>query len=76
MSKTALLGLTKAIAQDLATDNIRVNCVCPGIIKTKFSASLYESETAHEAALSTIPMRRFVYNLIALKSIETHSKLK
>lgn len=61
MSKTALLGLTKALSQDLAPENIRVNCVAPGIIKTKFSAALYESETAHEAALSTIPMGRYVY---------------
>lgn len=58
VSKTALLGLTKALAQDLASENIRVNCVCPGIITTKFSAALHESETAREAALSTIPMKR------------------
>ncbi|MCL4136725.1 UNVERIFIED_CONTAM: hypothetical protein GTU68_064241 [Idotea baltica] len=37
VSKTALLGLTKAAAQEVASDNIRVNCVCPGIIKTRFS---------------------------------------
>uniref|UniRef100_T1I2T5 Uncharacterized protein n=1 Tax=Rhodnius prolixus TaxID=13249 RepID=T1I2T5_RHOPR len=38
VSKTALLGLTKAAASDLAPHNIRVNCVAPGIIQTKFSA--------------------------------------
>lgn len=59
VSKTALLGLTKALAQDLAAENIRVNCVCPGIIKTKFSSALHESETARETALLTIPMRRW-----------------
>lgn len=40
VSKTALLGLTKAAAQSLATENIRVNCLAPGIIKTKFAQAV------------------------------------
>jgi NAD(P)-dependent dehydrogenase (short-subunit alcohol dehydrogenase family) len=40
VSKTALLGLTKAAAKDLAPENIRVNCVAPGIVITKFSAAV------------------------------------
>ena len=40
VSKTALLGLTKAASQDLACDNIRVNCIAPGIVETKFSAAV------------------------------------
>lgn len=59
VSKTALFGLTKAASQDLASENIRVNCVAPGIVKTKFSSALHETEEATEAALSMIPMRRF-----------------
>ncbi|CAD7083262.1 unnamed protein product [Hermetia illucens] len=58
VSKTALFGLTKAAAQDLAREGIRVNCLAPGIIQTKFSSTLHESKTANEAALSTIPMNR------------------
>ena len=30
VSKTALLGLTKALAEELGPDGIRVNCVAPG----------------------------------------------
>ncbi|NP_001264018.1 dehydrogenase/reductase member 2-like [Oryctolagus cuniculus] len=37
VSKTALLGLTKTLAVELAPKNIRVNCLVPGIIKTPFS---------------------------------------
>jgi len=32
--KTGVLGLTKAIAIDYATDNIRCNCLCPGDMET------------------------------------------
>lgn len=59
VSKTALFGLTKAASQDLAQEGIRVNCVAPGIVKTKFSSALHETEEAAEAALSMIPMKRF-----------------
>ncbi|BES91856.1 Dehydrogenase reductase SDR family member [Nesidiocoris tenuis] len=59
ISKTALLGLTKSCAQELAVDNIRVNCVAPGIIKTRFAAALHENETVSEAIMSSIPMQRF-----------------
>lgn len=38
VSKTALLGLCKMASIELAADNIRVNCVAPGIIETKFSS--------------------------------------
>ena len=40
VSKTALVGLTKVLAQELAPDNIRVNCIAPGIIRTKFSTAV------------------------------------
>eukprot|EP00073_Rattus_norvegicus_P052984 XP_017455368.1 PREDICTED: dehydrogenase/reductase SDR family member 2, mitochondrial isoform X2 [Rattus norvegicus] len=36
-SKTALLGLCKSLAVELAPKGIRVNCLAPGIIKTDFS---------------------------------------
>eukprot|EP00937_MAST-01D_sp_MAST-1D-sp2_P001864 g1864.t1 len=50
VSKTALFGLTKLLAKELAPDGIRVNCLAPGVIKTKFSKMLWESEEANEIA--------------------------
>ena len=40
VSKTALLGLTKALAAELAPRNIRVNCIAPGVIETKFASAV------------------------------------
>ena len=40
VTKTTLLGLTKAMATSCAQRNIRVNCIAPGIIKTDFSKAV------------------------------------
>ncbi|XP_069817733.1 dehydrogenase/reductase SDR family member 4-like [Dendropsophus ebraccatus] len=42
VSKTALLGLTKALAPELTPLNIRVNCLAPGLIRTNFSSALWK----------------------------------
>ncbi|XP_020284271.1 dehydrogenase/reductase SDR family member 4 [Pseudomyrmex gracilis] len=59
ISKTALMGLIKATAEDLAKEGIRVNGIAPGVIKTKFSAPLHKSKEAQELSLALIPMKRF-----------------
>lgn len=59
VSKTALLGLTKVVAGAVADDNIRVNGIAPGIIKTKFSSVLRQQDEIAEATLATIPAGRF-----------------
>lgn len=41
ITKTALVALTKILAKELMDDGIRVNCVCPGLIKTNFSQPFY-----------------------------------
>jgi dehydrogenase/reductase SDR family member 4 len=46
VTKTTLLGLTKALAQELGSDGIRVNCLAPGTVKTKFSSMLWKNESA------------------------------
>ncbi|RWS12754.1 Dehydrogenase/reductase SDR family member 4-like protein [Dinothrombium tinctorium] len=58
VSKTALLGLTKALAIECAPMKIRVNCVCPGIIQTQFSRPFWENEAFLEMIKQVVPMRR------------------
>ena len=40
-SKAAVIMLTKVLAAELGPDNIQVNCIAPGFIKTKFSSALW-----------------------------------
>jgi 3-oxoacyl-[acyl-carrier protein] reductase len=46
-AKLGLVGLTRALAHDLAPDRITVNCVVPGLIETKRSAASSGVKTAH-----------------------------
>lgn len=44
VSKAALNMLTKVMAKEWGPDHIRVNAICPGLIKTKFSEALWQNE--------------------------------
>lgn len=59
VSKTALLGLGKVMAEECAHYNIRVNTVCPGAINTKFSRVLSESDDTKEEILRHLMIKRF-----------------
>ncbi len=60
-SKAGLLGLTKALALELAQYNITVNTINPGWVETDLgNASIEESEFSKEEILECIPQRRFV----------------
>jgi len=58
VSKAAIISLTKAMAQDWGPDNIRVNAICPGLIKTKMSEALWNNDTILERFLDSIPIKR------------------
>jgi len=42
VAKTAVIGLTRALAVDLGPENITVNCICPGPIRTALTDSIPE----------------------------------
>lgn len=54
-SKAGLIGLTKAVARELAPKGILCNAVAPGFIETKMTAELSERE---RALIDSIPLRR------------------
>lgn len=58
VSKGALLSLTKVLAAEWGPANIRVNAVCPGLVKTKFSRALWENEEILKHAVENLPLRR------------------
>jgi 3-oxoacyl-[acyl-carrier protein] reductase len=43
-AKGAIPQLTRALAREFANDNIRVNCVAPGVIRTEFHATMTEEQ--------------------------------
>lgn len=55
-AKAGLIGATKALATELASRAITVNCVAPGLIDTEI---VEMNELALEHAMSMIPMKRF-----------------
>ncbi|KAI1282026.1 Dehydrogenase/reductase SDR family member 4 [Halotydeus destructor] len=58
VSKTAILGLTRATANQLAASGIRVNCVCPGFVETKLSQPITSQAGVMQELLKNIPMGR------------------
>ncbi len=56
-SKAGLIGLTKSLAKELGPRNIRANCVLPGFLETRMTASL--SEEIRSAALARHALGRF-----------------
>jgi NAD(P)-dependent dehydrogenase (short-subunit alcohol dehydrogenase family) len=58
-SKGGVVSLTKAMAMDLAVHNIRVNCVCPGMILTRMSGNMGDDPNLLATYNTRIPMDRF-----------------
>src|SRR6476469_1039349 len=58
-SKGAVMAMTKAMALDHAAENIRVNCICPGIVETEMVAKFSTDESVRRQRVAMHPMGRF-----------------
>ena len=57
MSKAAVIGLSRSLAQELAPSGITVNCVCPGIIDTRMNSMFEKSELEEEVPIGRYSRR-------------------
>jgi NAD(P)-dependent dehydrogenase (short-subunit alcohol dehydrogenase family) len=58
-SKTALLGMTRSLALELATDSITVNGISPGPFGTEMNKPLMENPDVNAQFLASIPVGRW-----------------
>ena len=58
ISKAADMQLARNLAHEFGPDNVRVNCIAPGLIKTDFARALWEDPERIAAANTMVPLRR------------------
>ena len=58
VSKAADFQLARNMAVELGPDNVRVNCIAPGLIKTDFAKALWDNPDTLKRATSGSPLRR------------------
>jgi len=58
ISKAAEMQLARNLAVEWGDQNVRINCLAPGLIRTDFSRALWENPKVHDAMISTYPLHR------------------
>ncbi|XP_068725756.1 dehydrogenase/reductase SDR family member 4-like isoform X2 [Montipora capricornis] len=58
VTKTALVGLTNVLAKECGHMGVRVNCVAPGVIKTRFSEAFWKNDSLSKFFLQSISLGR------------------
>ncbi|MDE0951810.1 MAG: SDR family oxidoreductase [Halioglobus sp.] len=58
ISKAADFQLARNLAAEFGVDNVRVNCIAPGLIKTDFARALWEDPKNLELVTATAPLKR------------------
>lgn len=59
ISKAADMQLARNLAVEAGPDNIRVNCICPGVVKTRFAEALWKDPKIEKLMTERLPLRRF-----------------
>ena len=57
-SKHGVIGLTKSLARDLAPAGIRVNAICPGLIRTPLTERYFADDSFDEGLRTVVPQGR------------------
>lgn len=52
VTKAGLIMLTKVMAREMGAGGVRVNCICPGVIRTRLSEALWKDEKTSRAFLA------------------------
>ncbi len=58
ITKAAVIMLTQALAVELAPQNIQVNAIAPGFIKTQFSRAIWDNEAISARVIAATPAQR------------------
>jgi len=58
ISKAADMQLARNLAAEFGPDNVRVNCIAPGLIKTDFAKALWDNPEILKISTSNAPLRR------------------
>jgi len=58
ISKAGVVNLTRGLARELASYNIRVNAIAPGWVRTEMSKAVQNDPVAYKEALAEIPLGR------------------
>lgn len=57
-TKAGIIGLTKALAKECASFNVRINCVAPGCIETNMTKAILDDLATRQEIINATPLKR------------------